>query len=603
MRAKLIILNILILIIPLCAVAQNKTKLEACLAIIEKAKGDTTEVKAYNELATELLGVDDERAKQYAFKGLKLANKLNHNYFQSWSNNVIGLSYDYMGKPDSALFYYQTSIAIKNKINDLDGLGAVNMNIGVLYYYQSDYDNAIKYYTISKKYYERTNNQSRVAGILNNIAVVYKEQGNQTEALRLYEQAYDIKRLVHDTTGMANALGNIGVIYQKQKDFKKALLYYHKSIALDSLTSNKYNLVSSYISLAELHLETNQLSSTRLYLDKSIEIAKQINAIHYLDDAYTLYTKYDSLQGDYKSSNNHLKLYFFYKTKIQNEDRLKQMDKLEVLYDTKQKEQNIEILTAKEELNKLKIARQNNQLIGFIVGFILLLLLVVVIAVALKNLRRQREILAAKNNIINDALAEKEVLLKEIHHRVKNNLQVISSLLNLQSRYIKDAGALDAIKESKERINAISLLHKEIYQNEVLKQIDAKQYFSNLALNLQNTFDPKQHVKLNLLVEDVFLDIDTLIPLGLVVNELFTNCYKYGVSNENPTINFTLAQTEKIITLTVKDNGNGFPTTVNLEESNSLGFKLISLFTKKLQGNITYKNNHGANTTIVFNIK
>jgi two-component sensor histidine kinase len=125
----------------------------------------------------------------------------------------------------------------------------------------------------------------------------------------------------------------------------------------------------------------------------------------------------------------------------------------------------------------------------------LILLLIAIIWVYKKTHKQQKE-LQFKNELINRALSEKDMLLKEIHHRVKNNLQIISSLLSIQSRYIKDEKALEAINESKERVNAISLLHQEIYQNDVLKLINAKVYLENLVQRIKDTFNPENTIKI-----------------------------------------------------------------------------------------------------------
>lgn len=584
-------------------VGQNKEKINDCLTTIQANKQDTSLIIAYNELATEFLGNADEKAKEYAFYGHKLSKQLKKQYLASWSLNLLGMAYDYLGQADSTLFYYQESIKIKQQLNDIDGLGAVTMNIGVMYYYQNNIQNAVKYYNKSMEYYQQSGNQNKIAGILNNLAIIYREEGKYNEALAAFKKSYDLKLQNKDTTGMANALGNIGIVYRDLGQYQRAKEYYLNSLKLDSLKSNQYNLVSSYISIAELHYTEKKYSETKIYLQKAIELANKIKALHYLDDAYSLYTKYDSLIGDYKSAFEHQKLFNIYKNELLKEDRLKQMDKLETVFSVKEKEQQIKLLNATSEINELKIQKRDKQLVLFIAISILLVVLLGLSIFAYRKIRKNKKELQVKNEIINEALIEKEALLKEIHHRVKNNLQVISSLLNLQSRYVKDAGALDALKESKERINAISLLHKEIYQNEVLKLINAKDYFVNLITNLQNTFDPKKNVMLETHIENVDLDIDTLIPLGLIVNELYTNCYKYGVSNQNPCITFILTQQEKQISLIVKDNGNGFPETLDMETTNSLGFKLVSLFTKKLLGTAVYTNNNGSSTTINFNIK
>ncbi len=579
---------------------QDVTKIESYLKTISLGKQDTTTINAYNELATEFLGNSDEKAKEYATKGLQLGKKLNQAKHQSWSLNLIGMSYDYLGKPDSALYFYYESIKLKAALNDLDGLGAVYMNIGVLYYYQNDIKNALSNYDIALEFYIKSNNLSKVAGILNNKAILFREEKKYAEALEVFNQSLKIKNELKDTIGIANALGNIGVVNQYLGNYELAEEYYKKSLFFDSIISNHYNLVSSYLSLAELHLIEKHFNETKKYLDQSIVLGEKIKAIHYLDDAFKLYAVYDSIMGDFEMAFYHQKKAQYYANEVANEERIQQMDKLNVLYKTEEKEQAITNLKAQTELDQLKISSKNTQLALMIALFILLLVASFYMVYIYRKINQNRKELDQKNKIISHSLEEKEVLLKEIHHRVKNNLQVISSLLNLQSRYIKDSRAIEAINESKERINAISLLHKEIYQNEVLKEIHTKNYFENLIDTIQNTFDPDKRIQLLLDIEDIHLDIDTLIPLGLIVNEIFTNCYKYGTTQDNPQFVFTFKKRDSQIYLIVKDNGKGFPVGMNSENIDSLGLKLISLFSKKLQAELNYTSNGGAQVEISF---
>ncbi len=579
--------------------AQDKEKVKECLLVIEKGKPDTILTRAYNELATEFLGSADEKAKQYAMQGLELSNKLNNKYFQSWSLNLIGMSFDYLGKPDSALLNYQKAISVKKQINDIDGLGAVYMNIGVLYYYQNNTDKAIAYYNQSMEYYTKANNQKRIAGILNNIGIIYRQEKKYAKAVETFEKAFEIKSKANDTTGMANALGNLGVVYQYMGEYKKAELYHLKSMRLDSLKTNNYNLVSSYISLAELNFYTKNYNEVKRNLERAIAKGSEINAIHYLDDAYLLYTKLDSTIGDYNAAYFHLKKFNYFNDEILKDDRIKQMDKLETIFSFKEKEQQINLLNATAEIKELKIKEQSKQILIFIISSILLISLLVLIALSYKRIKKQRKELQQKNEIIHLALLEKETLLKEIHHRVKNNLQVISSLLSIQSRYITDSKALNAINESKDRLNAISFLHQELYQNETLKSISIKTYFEKLLDTIQNTFDPSKKTTFNIQVQDTLLDVDTLMSLGLIVNELLTNAFKYGCTNKNPHINFSLSIEKNKLQFNLKDNGIGIDQEYIKNTTNSLGLKLIQLFTQKLKGEINYRNENG--TEITFN--
>ncbi len=583
--------------------SQNKKKVEEYLKTIEMGKRDTNLIIAYNELATELLGSDDNKAKEFAFSGLQLSKELKHVYNESWALNLIGLSYDYLAKPDSALYFYQEAIKLKKSIKDLNGIGSVYSNIGVMYYFQNDFEKAIYYYNKAQQQYELTKNEKGISGIYNNLGAIYRQQKKYEQAIASYESSLKIKEKLGDSTGISNALGNLGAVYQYMGDYNKAEKFLFKSIFIDSLRSNKSSLVSSFITLAEVNYYRKNYKEAQKNLERALILSKEVNAIHYMDDAYRLYSTIDSVSGDYKSALTNYQLYEYYKGLVSQQDRSQQLDKLETIFLTKEKEQQIKLLNANAEIKELKIKEQKEQLIIFVVVSTLLILLLIAFVWAYKNIRKKGRELQLKNEIINSTLNEKEILLKEIHHRVKNNLQVVSSLLSVQSRYIKDEKALDAINESRERVNAISLLHQEIYSNEVLKRINAASYLSNLAFRIGGAMDLKKNVGLHLDIDEIQLDIDQMIPLGLIVNELLTNSYKYGCSNPAPQIEFSFKANANKILLVIKDNGKGIAVEKANEESDSLGLKLVKLFSAKLKGELKIENNNGTIITLNFEMK
>jgi len=573
------------------------------MQVLETHQQDTAAVYAYCQLATELLGTDDKLAKEYAYRAQSISQRLNKPGLEAWAKNLIGLAYDYLGVPDSALLFYQGSIEIKRRLNDIDGMAASNMNIGVLYYYQNDYTKAVTYYDIAMKQFKQVNNEKRIAGILNNLGTIYREQKKYKEAIDVFNQSYTLKVKINDSTGMSNALGNLGIVYQHMKQYDKAEQLMIQSLNIDIRSNNKYNQLSSCVSLADLKLLQNKYEEAKQHLDKAIELGKGLDADHYMDDAYKVYTRLDSMTGDYQSAFRHIQLQYEFKNKVIRDERQKQLDRLETVYSTKEKEKEIDLLNANAQIKNLQLQKQKKQLFTFIAISASLLVGLILFVIGFRSIRRAKRELQQKNEIINNSLAEKEMLLKEIHHRVKNNLQVISSLLSVQSRYIKDEKALETINESMERVNAISILHQEIYQNEVLRAINAKNYFENLSKGLQQTFDPDKKVDLHLGLDDIMTDVDQLIPLGLIVNELLTNAYKYGITNTAPSIWLTVLQLDNRIRINVRDNGIGFGETIPGTGGTSLGYKLINMFTTKLKGKLIVKNNNGADTTIECEIK
>jgi len=200
------------------------------------------------------------------------------------------------------------------------------------------------------------------------------------------------------------------------------------------------------------------------------------------------------------------------------------------------------------------------------------------------------------------SLEEKEMLLKEIHHRVKNNLMVISSLLNLQSQYINDKQALDIFRESQNRAKSMALIHERLYRSTDHKKIDFGEYIHTLANDLFHTYvtDPNR-VKLNMDVEDAMVDINTIVPLGLILNELVTNSMKHGfVGDVEGEIKIRFHQEGDEFTLIVGDTGVGFPKDLDFKNTSTLGLQLVTNLTNQLDGNIELNKENGTEFKITF---
>ncbi|MGL5065906.1 MAG: PAS domain S-box protein, partial [Microcoleus sp.] len=204
---------------------------------------------------------------------------------------------------------------------------------------------------------------------------------------------------------------------------------------------------------------------------------------------------------------------------------------------------------------------------------------------------------------IQAALREKEILLKEIHHRVKNNMQVISSLLQLQSQYIEDEDMLSLFEESQTRIHSMALIHEQLYQSENLDRIDLQPYVENLVANLSQSFGYYSScICINLNVAPISLNIETAIPCGLIINELASNSLKYAFTQgREGEISINLHQIGcQDFHLSIKDNGTGFPVGFDVENTETLGLRLVRMLTRQLDGNLTIDSQCGTCYDIYF---
>lgn len=199
------------------------------------------------------------------------------------------------------------------------------------------------------------------------------------------------------------------------------------------------------------------------------------------------------------------------------------------------------------------------------------------------------------------SLKEKEQLLKEIHHRVKNNLQIVSSLLNLQSENILDKRYLDLIIESRNRINSMALVHEMLYSSKDLSKIEIGHYVERLSKGIEHSLSKNDSsVKFNFNIEDgLFFDIDHMIPLGLILNEIISNSYKYAFPANKGNITIEMINTEQFYRMTVKDNGVGFKPNFDVKRDSNLGMQLIYMLAEQLDGKVEINNELGVSYQIL----
>lgn len=202
-------------------------------------------------------------------------------------------------------------------------------------------------------------------------------------------------------------------------------------------------------------------------------------------------------------------------------------------------------------------------------------------------------------------LREKEYLLKEIHHRVKNNLQIISSLLKLQSRHIEDPKALAMFKDSRNRVISMALLHERLYRSNDLAQIDAHEYITSLVKHLKNSFISYQkNITISTEIDHIFLNVDTALPCGLIVSELVSNALKYAFPyTEQGNIYLTLKENENICILQVQDDGIGLPANLESKKQKSLGLQLVNNLSEQLDGQLFIENHLGLLYRLIFPLK
>lgn len=488
------------------------------------------------------------------------------------------------------------------------------------------------------------------------VAMVIKDKGIFYERFRLEEEqkvaySYLLKsRAYYERKGIANNKLELYAIYKSMVGYfdfhsKDSVLYYSNKIKLllkhiPKPQNHAWYYVTSGRDLVTFPAKGEKSITPKQYEEGKNRIIKALTILEnykikknnirpygygILADLYLKEKKYDLAISNYnKSREGYLLLknrysafnmlsYIAeaYNEKGDLENALKSLKEFYSQYIAYQDEKNERGLRESElQINLLAqdkklIQKQNLQTI-FIVAILIGALLLAwsywnfkLKQKSIKQLAALNEDLEGKNLLLDHKNAENELLLREIHHRVKNNLEVVSSLLALQSAQIDDPNTKDAMTEGQNRVNSIGIVHQKLYQGTNLGAVEMKDYFLNLSESILDSFGAEQRIDLQLAMDNLDLDIDTAVPLGLIVNELLTNCIKYAFPNgEKGTVTIKLHKQDNILRLVVADNGVGKSGVIH---GTGFGGQLISLLTQQLNGTMTEESQNG--TSLVFDFK
>jgi two-component sensor histidine kinase len=361
--------------------------------------------------------------------------------------------------------------------------------------------------------------------------------------------------------------------------------------------------------IAAFYISRKRFDSAQPYLQKIFNQQNTLFSSTELATAHQLQFKIDSAKSDYLSAIKHFEKSKNISDSIFNKVKIRQSEQLQIQFEIAQRERENLMLRNRNSLQISELQKEhlNRKLITLaLFGSILILGLMTYLYRAKQKSNailklRQNEI-NEHNMQLNQLLQEKEWLMKEIHHRVKNNLQIVSSLLNTQSSYLTNEDALTAIRDSQNRMQAISIVHQKLYQSENLSTINLENYIEELAQNIQNSFHAVGRVRFSFQLEDIYLTTADTVPLGLILNEAITNSVKYAFApGETGVISISMSETrEGQYRLVIKDNGKGLPLHFDASSCSSLGINLMVGLTEQLNGKFSIISDNGTVVTVIF---
>ena len=432
------------------------------------------------------------------------------------------------------------------------------------------------------------NSTTQIESISNHLAGLYTLQKKFTEAIAYYNEAMAINLANNNRQGIANVTAYLGHLFRAKKEYSTAVEYLKRAIALNEETGATLNNITLKSELGSALLYMGQKEEGLKLMVKSLNEAQKNK--YDKEEKNVLYTLYNATydNGLYKEAAYFTRLQLG-KSRVEFDKLLRsKINDLNAKYKREEQDRKIELLRAQQELAESKLSRQRLLLAG---GASFLFLLIVISLIIFRLYQKLKN----QNAVIEKALQEKEVLLKEIHHRVKNNLQIVMSLLNIQSRKVKDEKAVEALQEGRARVESMSLIHQTLYRKGDLTGVDLQDYLNRLCQSILDTYQlDKNRIRFESKIEPLVLDVDSVIPLGLIINELLTNSIKHAFPHQKEGIVYIdIQESNEGLQLQVADNGIGIPVKAHKNSRGTFGLEMINTFKRKLKADVTIMGEEG----------
>lgn len=582
-----------------------------------------------NEMAQLTFDFDLKKALELSRKGVLIAENSNNKEWLPKFLEMQGRMHANLLELDSAVFYFNKAIENYKIANNQEGQASTLFKLAWVDKKKGNYEKALEKDLSALKIMESINNPRGICDALTRVsedltrqnrlkeALVYAEKaikiaeqnnlekekyfvnfnaGNVAIAMEKYPESlkyynktleivYELDLGFLSETDILNSRGNA---YKKLEKYDLAVKDYEKALSIATTINYKPGISSTIANLGEVNLLAGNHQEALKYQLKTVELQEENNDNSNLVENYNHLSNIYQKLGDYQNALSYKQKAYSLQAFITTEQSNAKMAEMLTKYETEKKEETIAI-------QKDKLSQQAKiQGLGIGIGALLIGFLVFGFF-SWRDRAKKNELLTAKNQ-------ENELLLKEIHHRVKNNLEIVSSLLALQSAQIDDPQTREAMQESQNRVNSIGIVHQNLYQGTNLGSIEMKGYLLNLSENILDSFGVEEKIQLELAMEKLELDIDTAVPLGLIINELITNTIKYAFPDSDKGI-ITIKmekQAQNMLRLEVSDNGIGKSSEI---QGTGFGSQLVTLLTQQLNGTMTETIHNGTTIQLDFKLK
>lgn len=582
----------LLLLLPVFMFSNNSVEKDELKVTNDSIKSVKVEVQEYIDFAWDYIMKGNDSALIFIEKAMEISELKNYVIGKAITFETEGMYYEIVKSNytlASQLYFKGIEVC---EANNLEYASSIYHTLGIMFHQSDSYVKALKYFTIAHNLAKESNDSILIKMCLINLGSVNSSLENFDTAIDFMEESLAFKINIRQDLDYSTYC-NLGNLYVKQEKYNKALPYLLKA------TEQHPDNFNSEINLHFL-LQLKALTKDTTGMKPILKRAKvaSVSAVRLREKSLLLRTLADYYKSieNYKEAIKYRDEYITAFEEIKEKQRDETVYELETKYETEKKDAQLNLLKVESE------KKEQQKQLYFIMAISGLLIASILGFTVKKNIQKNAT-LAKQKKLLEAALNEKNTLLKEVHHRVKNSFQIVSSLLYLQSENSEDKEAKIAIKEAENRVRSMVLVHQKLYNKDELVGIDTKEYITDLVKDIIDSHHFKEEkIKYELNIVSLVLDIETITPIGLILNELIINCLKHAFKEEKKESKIIVSFTEdnNKLLLTVKDNGKGFEGEI---KSSSFGITLMKALSKKLKATLQYNSKVGIGTEATLNIK
>lgn len=557
---------------------------------------DTLRVRALDERGWALNQTQPDSALCYGQQALALARRTGFHRGELYCLNDLGTAHFYTGNYAAAMRYHLAVLRRVRLPADRRAQGFAYNGLANIYTRQANLAEARRHYYLALG---TARQASDSALYRSNLGYFLADQGRSAEAERETRAALRLYRRLGQVPDQARCLFNLAGIGYEQQRWPQTRALLTQALALARPLRNPA-LLGQYLTLqADIENSTKYPAAALAALREALPNARQAADLETIRECYRNLAVANEQLGHYQQALRWQQQFQAANDSLLNQEQRRTLANLGARYRNEQQQSHIRELQERNQAIAQQAATQRLLLGVGTAGLLLALALTVLLYSRVRLKQRTVELLNQKNAEIARRDQDKEVLLREMHHRVKNNLQVVSSLLSLQARQLSDPGASAAIRDSRSRVEAMALLHQKLYQHEELRHVALRDYVRLLVDTILHTYGFDSQKAAEVHVADQLVDVDVALPLGLLLNELLTNACKYALPDHpTPRLNVELsALPTGALLLRVADNGPGLPGAASGQPAaQSFGRRLMGLLAQQLDTELHWSAAPGGGT-------